>query len=79
MEELDESKQVFSEYYELLEKANNVKSNPNLPQRALMIEYMQLAEAFEKLLKTSSRIAKMGDKAQKKLFRYMLIKKTICL
>ena len=70
MEELDKNKQVFSEYFELLEKVNEIKNNPEMPQRAIMVSYMQLAEGFEKLLKTSVRIAKMGDKAQMKLFRY---------
>lgn len=77
MTELDESKQVFGEYYELLEKANSIKSNPDMPQRAIMIEYMQLAEGFEKLLKTSVRIARMGDKAQAKLFRYKELMDTL--
>jgi len=77
MQELDESKQVFSEYYELLEKAERIKGNTEIPQRALMIEYMQLVEGFEKLLKTSVRIAKMGDKAQKKLFKYKELMDTL--
>ena len=77
MSELDESKQVFKEYYELLDKANEVKSNPEMPQRAVMIAYMQLAEGFEKLLKTSVRISKMGDKAQMKLFRYKELMDTL--
>ena len=77
MTELDESKQVFKEYYELLDKANKTKSNLEMPQRAIMVEYMQLAEGFEKLLKTSVRIAKMGDKAQAKLFRYKELMDTL--
>jgi len=77
MEELNEAKQVFSEYYEMLEKANRVKNNPEMPQRAIMIEYMQLVEGFEKLLKTSVRIAKMGDRAQSKLLRYKELMDTL--
>ena len=77
MEELDESKQVFKEYYEMLDKANEIKNNPEMPQRAIMIEYMKLTEGFEKLLKTSVRISKMGDKAQKKLFKYKELMDTL--
>ena len=66
----DETEEIFSEYYEVLEKAERVKSNPEMPQRAIMIEYMQLSEAFGKLLKTAVRISKLGDKAQKKLLKY---------
>jgi hypothetical protein len=77
MQELDESKQVFREYYELLEKAAGIKGNSEIPERTLMVEYMKLAEGFEKLLKTSVRIAKMGDKAQKKLFKYKELMDTL--
>jgi hypothetical protein len=77
MSELDESKQVFKEYYTMLAKANEVKNNPEMPQRAIMIEYMKLTEGFEKLLKTSVRISKMGDKAQKKLFKYKELMDTL--
>lgn len=77
MPELDKSKQVFKEYYELLDKTNEIKKNPEISQRATMIAYMQLVEGFEKLLKTSVRIAKMGDKAQMKLFRYKELMDTL--
>ena len=77
MAELDESKQVFKEYFELLDKVNEIKKNSEIPQRAIIIEYMKLAEGFEKLLKTSVRIAKMGDKAQAKLFRYKELMDTL--
>ncbi len=68
--QLDETEEIFIEYFEVLDKANEVKNNPELPQRALTIEYHKLTESFEKLLKTSVRISKLGDKAQKKLMKY---------
>ncbi len=67
---LNETEQIFSEYFEALNKANEVKQNTSIPQTALMIQYMQLAESYEKLLKTSVRVAKLGDKAQHKLMKY---------
>ncbi len=66
----NETEEVFAEYFAALEKADQVKANPDLPQRAMLMEYMELAEKFEQLLKTSVRIAKLGDKAQKKLMKY---------
>ncbi len=67
---LDETEQIFSEYFQALEKANGIKIKPNFPPQALHMEYMQLTEQFEKLLKTSVRISRLGDKAQKKLMKY---------
>lgn len=66
----DETEQIFEEYYQALDKANSVKNDADLPQRVLQIEYMQLVESYEKLLKTAVRISRLGDKAQKKLMKY---------
>jgi len=66
----DENEQVFEEHFEFLESTKNVTSNPDFPQRATMIAYIQLVEQYEKLLKTSVRISRLGDKAQKKLMKY---------
>jgi len=76
-QKLDETEQIFSEFYAVLEKANQVKANHNMPSQALMIAYMQLAESFENLLKTSVRIARLGDKAQKKLMKYKELMDTL--
>jgi hypothetical protein len=67
---LSETEQTFKEHYDMLEQALKIKSNPDLPKEALQIQYMQLAESYEKLLKTSVRISKLGDKAQHKLMKY---------
>lgn len=67
---LDENEEIFSEYFTIVEKTKKIKSRPDIDQRALLIEYMQLSENFEKLLKTAVRISKLGDKAQKKLMKY---------
>lgn len=74
---LNETEQIFSEYFEVLDKANEVKQNTSIPQTALMIQYMQLAESYEKLLKTSVRISKLGDKAQHKLMKYKELLETL--
>lgn len=74
---LDENEQIFSEYFTFLEKANAIKQNYELPQRTLQIEYMQLVESYEKLLKTAVRISKLGDKAQKKLMKYKELMDTL--
>ncbi|MFH0733157.1 MAG: hypothetical protein V1773_01715 [bacterium] len=67
---LDETEEIFTEHFKALDKAEKVKANPDIPQRALLIEYMQLTESFERLLKTTVRISKLGDKAQQKLIKY---------
>jgi hypothetical protein len=77
MTELNESKKIFKEYYQILDKANQIKKETDISQRSLMIEYMQLAESFEKLLTTSVRIAKMGDKAQQKLLKFKELMDTL--
>ncbi len=76
-QKLDETEQIFTEFFAVLEKANQVKANQNMPAQAMMIAYMQLAESFENLLKTSVRIARLGDKAQKKLMKYKELMDTL--
>ena len=66
----DESEEVFKEYYDALQRIENVKVNPGMEPRQMLMEYMMLAESYEKLLKTAVRVAKLGDKAQKKLMKY---------
>ena len=66
----NEAEEVFAEYFVSLERADKVKANPDVPQRTMLMEYSQLADDFEKLLKTTIRISKLGDKAQKKLMKY---------
>lgn len=72
-----ETKKVFLEYYIALDKANSIKENPSIPQTSLMIEYMQLVESYEKLLKTTVRISKLGDMAQNKLMKYKELIETL--
>lgn len=67
---LDETEQIFSEYFDAREKANAVKENSALPPQALSIEYARLLDNYEKLLKLAVRISRLGDKAQNKLMKY---------
>jgi len=67
---LDENEQAFTEFYEFLDRAKAFPQKGEQNARAILIEYMMLAESYEKLLKTTVRMARMGDKAQKKLLKY---------
>jgi len=67
---LDETEQSFKDDIAYLEKIKKVKGNKEIEPLMLMIEYQVLAEKYSKLLKNAIRIAKMGDKAQKKLIKY---------
>ena len=67
---LDETEQTFKEDFAFLEKTKKVKSNKDIDPLMLMVEYQVLAEKYGKLLKNAVRIAKNGDKAQKKLIKY---------
>lgn len=74
---LDENEEIFAEYFELLGKAKGYPEKGEQNARAILIEYMQLTESFEKLLKTAVRISRMGDKAQKKLLKYKELMDTL--
>jgi hypothetical protein len=67
---LDETEKSFKDDIAFLEKIKKVKANKEIEPLMLMIEYQVLAEKYSKLLKNTIRIAKMGDKAQKKLIKY---------
>lgn len=67
---MDETEQSFKDDIAFLEKIKKVKANKEIEPMILMIEYQVLAEKYSKLLKNAIRIAKMGDKAQKKLIKY---------
>ncbi len=68
--QLDETEQTFKEDFAFLEKIKKIKANKNIDSLMLTIEYNVLADRYFKLLKNAVRIAKTGDKAQKKLLRY---------
>ena len=74
---LNENEEIFAEYYELLDKAKKIPQKSEQNARAILVEYMQLTESFEKLLKTAVRISRMGDKAQKKLLKYKELMDTL--
>ena len=67
---LDENEQAFMEFFEFLERAKVYPQKGEQNARAILVEYMMLTESYEKLLKTTVRMARMGDKAQKKLLKY---------
>jgi hypothetical protein len=67
---LDETQQTFKEDYAFLEKIKKVKSKKDIDPLELTIEYNVLAEKYYKLLKNAVRIARNGDKTQKKLIKY---------
>ncbi|MBK7866569.1 MAG: hypothetical protein IPJ75_06000 [Ignavibacteriales bacterium] len=68
--ELDETEEIFSEFFAMVANAKEYPQRGETNARAVLIEYMKLTESYEKLLKTSVRISKMGDKTQKKLLKY---------
>lgn len=76
-QELSEQEKIFQEDIDFLKKANHVAKQFNMEAGPLMIEYQMLKERYEKLLKTSVRIAKMGDRAQKKLIRFKELLNTL--
>jgi hypothetical protein len=67
---LDETEQTFKDDIAFLDKIKSVKEKKEIDPVILMVEYQVLAEKYAKLLKQTIRIAKMGDKAQKKLIKY---------
>jgi hypothetical protein len=67
---LDETEQTFADDFAFLEKVKRIKSQKDIDILVLTQEYNILAEKYGKLLKNAVRIAKNGDKAQKKLIKY---------
>ena len=67
---MDETEQSFKSEIDFLEKIKKIKASRDIDPVILMVEYQVLAEKYTKLLKNALRIAKMGDKAQKKLIKY---------
>jgi|WetSurMetagenome_2_1015567.scaffolds.fasta_scaffold141984_2 hypothetical protein len=67
---LDETEQTFADDFEFLERIKKIKSKKDIDMIELILEYNILAEKYGKLLKNAVRIAKNGDKAQKKLIKY---------
>lgn len=74
---MDETEQTFKEDFAFLERVKKIKANKNIEPFMLIMEYQALAEKYAKLLKNTVRIAKMGDKAQKKLIKYKEIMDTM--
>lgn len=74
---LDETEQTFKDDFAFLERIKKIKGNKNIELIILHMEYQVLAEKYTKLLKNAVRIAKMGDKAQKKLLKYKDLMDTI--
>ena len=67
---LDDTEQTFAEDFAFFEKVKKIKSQKDIDILVLTQEYNILAEKYGKLLKNAVRIAKNGDKAQKKLIKY---------
>jgi hypothetical protein len=74
---LDENEEIFTEYYDILNKAKELPKKGEQNSRIVLIEYMKLTESYEKLLKTAVRISRMGDKAQKKLLKFKELMDTL--
>lgn len=70
MAKQESSENVFAEYSAFLAQISKVKETQGLTQEVLMMEYLKLAEKYETLLKSASRVAKMGDMAQRKLLKF---------
>ncbi len=75
--QLDENEEIFTEYFDILNKAKELPQKGEQNSRAILIEYMKLTESYEKLLKTAVRISRMGDKAQKKLLKFKELMDTL--
>lgn len=69
-ETFEDTELAFKEEFAFLEKVNKIKADSTLNPMILKAEYGRLAEKYAQLLKNAVRIAKMGDKAQKKLIKY---------
>jgi hypothetical protein len=74
---LDENEEIFTEYFDILNKAKELPQKGEQNSRAILVEYMKLTESYEKLLKTAVRISRMGDKAQKKLLKFKELMDTL--
>lgn len=65
----DEAEKIFRDDFLFIERTKKVVSKQEIDLIELRIEYNVLAEKYAQLLKNAVRIARMGDKAQKKLIR----------
>lgn len=74
---LDETEEIFKEYYDYLDRIEAVKSDLGMEQRKIFVEFLQLSDHYEKLLKTAVRISRLGDKAQQKLMKYKEVMDTL--
>lgn len=62
--------QIFKDELAVLARADTILANFNLDQRQMLVEYKNLRDGFEQLLRTSIRISKAGDRAQRKLLKF---------
>lgn len=74
---LDETEEIFKEYYDYLDRIEAVKGDLGMEQRKIFVEFLQLSDRYEKLLKTAVRISRLGDKAQQKLMKYKEVMDTL--
>lgn len=69
--ELDNTESVFKEFFDQAESSDNFTKKMNqIPADILAVEYLKLLEKYKKLLKASVKMAKIGDRAQKKLIKF---------
>lgn len=69
--ELDNTESVFKEFFDQAESSDNFTKKMNhIPADVLAVEYLKLLEKYKKLLKASVKMAKIGDRAQKKLIKF---------
>lgn len=73
----DATEQIFKDEIALLARADKALNDPNPELRKIYVEFKVLRDGFEKLLETSMRIAKAGDRAQKKLLKYKELMDTL--
>lgn len=66
----DSAEQIFKEEYAALQQADKVLGNASADLRSMYVEYKKLRDAYENLLRTTVRISKAGDRAQKKLLKF---------
>ncbi len=61
-------KRVFKKEHAIVEKSRHIVDKKDISCRELLEEYVQLLDAYQSLLNESSKITKIGDINQKKLF-----------
>jgi diguanylate cyclase (GGDEF)-like protein len=62
-----ESAQIYQKELQWLERAMSIQAKPDHPREVLVKEYIELGIEFEKLLKKTIKITRVGDSNQRKL------------